>query len=102
MAPDRRSYISDDPEKLPQRIVNLTQVLTRAEVQHLSLRSTLIGSEAIVQNVLAAARQSETLIALGVELLAFSILGIRPTPEMAKALEAEAREELQRKSGSSC
>jgi hypothetical protein len=33
-----------------------------------------------------------------VELLAFSILGIRPTPEMAKALEAKAREELQRKS----
>jgi hypothetical protein len=98
LAPDRKSYRSDDPEKLPQRIVNISQVLTRAEVQHLSLRAALIGSEAIVQSVLAAARQSETLAALGVELLAFSILGIRPTPEMAKALEAEAREELQRKS----
>lgn len=98
LASDRKSYVSDDPEKLPQRIVNLSQVLTRAEVQHLSLRSALTGSEAIVQSVLAAARQSETLAALGVELLAFSILGIRPTPEMSKALEAEAREELQRKS----
>ncbi len=98
LAADRRSYVSDDPGKLSQRIVNLVQTLTRAEAQHLPLRSALTSSDAIVQNVLASARDSDLLSALGVELLAFSILGIRPTPEMAKALEAEAREELQRKS----
>jgi hypothetical protein len=47
---------------------------------------------------MAAAQGSEALVALGIQLLAFSILGVRPTPEMAKALEAQAREELQRKS----
>lgn len=97
LAADRKSYVSDDPEKLPQRIVNLMQVATRAQIQHMPLQAALGSSDAIVENVLASAHGSEALAALGVELLAFSILGIRPTPEMAKALEAEAREELQKR-----
>ena len=98
LAPNHKSYISDDPAKLPPRIINLVQVLTRAQVQRLPLRSALTSSDAIVESVMAAAQGSEALVALGIQLLAFSILGVRPTPEMAKALEAEAREELQRKS----
>jgi hypothetical protein len=35
---------------------------------------------------------------LGIEILGFSLLGIRPTPEIARALEAEAREALQGRS----
>jgi len=97
LATNHKSYVSEDPDKLPQRIVNLVQVLTRAEVQRLPLRSALTSSDAIVLSVMTAARESKALAALGVELLAFSILGIRPTPEMSKALEAEMREELQRK-----
>ena len=46
-----------------------------------------------MQTVLAA---SPTLAALGVELLGFSILAIKPVPETAKALEAEARERILR------
>jgi len=38
---------------------------------------------------------------LGVEPLAVTILAVRPTPEMARALEAEAREQLQREADSS-
>ena len=97
LAADRKSYISDDPDKLPQRIINLMQVATRAQIQHMPLQTALGSSDALVENVLASAHGSEALAALGVELLAFSILGIRPTPEMARALEAEAREELQKR-----
>jgi hypothetical protein len=97
LAANHKSYVSDDPEKLSQRVINLAQVLARAQVQRLQLRSALISSDAIVQGVTEAARASEALAALGVQLLAFSILGIRPTPEMSKALEAETREELQKK-----
>lgn len=97
LASDRKTYVSDDPEKLSQRIINLVQVLTRTRLQHMPLREALIGSDAIVESVKTAAESSEALAALGIQLLAFSILGIRPTPEMAKALEAEAREELQKK-----
>src|SRR4029450_433783 len=39
---------------------------------------------------------SPALQALGVEVLGFSVLAIKPVPETAKALEAEARERLLR------
>jgi hypothetical protein len=48
--------------------------------------------------VLAGLKSSEAVAQLGVEILNLSLLSIRPTPEMAKALEAEAREALQRRS----
>lgn len=38
------------------------------------------------------------MIQLGVEILNLAILSLKPTPDMAKALEAEAREALNRKS----
>ena len=49
-------------------------------------------------SVLAGLKSSEGVAQLGVEILNLSLLSIRPTPEMAKALEAEAREALRRRS----
>src|SRR5262249_31343678 len=45
----------------------------------------------------AGLNASETISALGLKVLGFAVVAIRPTPEMAKALEAEAREGLQKK-----
>ena len=89
-------YTSDDPEKLAQRIINLAQVLTRAEIQNLPLREALKNSEAIVASVTTNLSKGEALQALGVEVLTFTILAIKTTPEIARALEAEARETLLR------
>ena len=89
-------YISDDPQKLPQRLVNLVQVLVRAEIQHLPLREAIHASEALAAAVFSKLNQSQELSAMGVEVLAFTVQGIKPIPEMARALEAEAREELMR------
>jgi hypothetical protein len=89
-------YASEDPEKLSQRLVNLVQVLTRAEVQKRSLRDALRASDEIAVSVLALLQGSEALKALGVEAITLSVLAIRPAPETARALEAEAREALQR------
>jgi hypothetical protein len=91
-------YISEDPEKLPLRLVNLVQVLTRAEMQRRSLRDALRASDEAADAVLAQLQTSPALTALGVELIALSILAIKPTPESARALEAEAREAIQRQS----
>src|SRR5204863_3012579 len=52
----------------------------------------------MAQRVLAVLIASPALGALGVEVLGFSILAIKPVPETAKALEAEAREKLLRES----
>jgi hypothetical protein len=89
-------YVTEDPEKLPQRLVNLVQVLTRAEVQKRPLRDALRASDEIAVSVLELLQSSEALRALGVEAITLSVLAIRPNPETARALEAETREALQR------
>src|SRR6185503_16632336 len=91
------TYNSDDPRKLPERLIHVLQSLTRAIMQRLVLKDALVSSDAIVAEALAKLRESEAVSALGVEILTLSILGIQPTPETGRALEAEAREELQRR-----
>jgi len=93
----RRAYSSEDPRKLPERLIHTLQTLTRAITQRLALKDALITSDSIVAEALSKLRESEAVSALGVEILSLSILGIQPTPETGRALEAEAREALQRR-----
>jgi regulator of protease activity HflC (stomatin/prohibitin superfamily) len=90
------AFRSTDYRKLAERLVNTTQTQMRSETQTLSLREALTSSQTLSTTVLAALRASEAVRQLGVEIQTLSLLAIRPTPEMAKALEAEAREALQR------
>jgi regulator of protease activity HflC (stomatin/prohibitin superfamily) len=87
-------YISEDPELLKTRLVQAVQVLTRAVVQKKPLRQVLVSLDEIVGEVRKGLRGSAAVEMLGVEMLGVSILSIKPAPEMAKALEAEARERL--------
>jgi hypothetical protein len=89
-------YASDDPDKLPARITHAAQNAVRAEVQARPLRAVLLEADTIATKVQAAFVASPALAALGVEVLGFSVLAIKPVPETAKALEAEARERLLR------
>jgi SPFH domain / Band 7 family len=93
--PDGR-HAADDPDKLPLRIAHAAQTATRAEVQSRPLRTVLVEADAIALRVLAALVASPALEALGVQVQSFSLLAIKPMPETAKALEAEARERLLR------
>lgn len=95
--PVRRGYVSNDPEKLSQRISNIVQIETRGEIQKRSMEETLRESQAIAAEVLKRLRESTALAALGVELINVYFLSARPTPEVAKALEADYRETLLRK-----
>jgi hypothetical protein len=91
-------YASDAPQKLPLRITYAAQNAVRDEVQARPLRAVLLESDAIAARVRQALAASPALAALGVEMLGFSVLAIKPVPETAKALEAEARERLLRES----
>jgi regulator of protease activity HflC (stomatin/prohibitin superfamily) len=93
----RRAYTSEDPRKLPERLVHTLQTLTRSITQSLALKEALVSSDAIVAEALAHFRESEAVRTLGIEVLALSIIAIKPTPETSRALEAEAREALQRR-----
>lgn len=89
---------SEDDRKLAERLVHTTQTLMRSETQKLTLQEALTSGGALSAAVLGGLKSSEGMAQLGIEILNLSLLSIRPTPEMAKALEAEGREALQRRS----
>jgi hypothetical protein len=92
----RGRYRSDDPNKLEERLVHATQVRTRTFVQNQPLREVLVGSEGLLQSLMRDLQDAPSLARLGVEILDVAILSIVANPEMAKALQAEAREQLLR------
>jgi SPFH domain / Band 7 family len=96
LAPNGKQHISEDPKKLPQRLIAHTRVLASASLQLLPLREALGRSESLVASLRDKLREADVIKALGVEILDLSILAIKPTPETARALEAEAREQILR------
>src|SRR5438309_2245642 len=94
LMPNGRDYASEDPDKLAQRVINLVHVLARAELEKLPLREAIRAAAGIVQEVKKQLAASEEVASLGLEVLGFSLLAIKPTPETARALEAETREQL--------
>ncbi|CAG0946888.1 hypothetical protein ANRL1_03401 [Anaerolineae bacterium] len=91
-------YVSDDPQKLPQRVINVIKVITRTHVQKLTLREALKASDVLVQQVSTGLASSNEIASLGLDILGLAILAIKPNPETMRALEAEAREQLLRES----
>jgi hypothetical protein len=57
----------------------------------------MVSSDPLIGTLQSGLGNSDTVAALGVEILGLSILGISATPEMAKAFQAEAREEMLRR-----
>jgi hypothetical protein len=97
MDPATREYVSNDPDRLAQRITNVIQMETRIEIQKRSLEEVLSQFETIAAGVQARIKGSALLEPLGAELLNVYYIAAKPTPEVAKALEADYRETLLRK-----
>jgi hypothetical protein len=93
----RGRYRSSDAEKLNDRLVHAAQILARSFTQRHTLAELLVSSDALVQEMIEKIKASETVTMLGVEVLALSIVSIKAAPEMSKALQADAREQLLRK-----
>jgi hypothetical protein len=90
-------YVSDDPQKLSQRVIDQVRVVVRAVLQGMPLKAALTSGERLVAEVGDALRKAPTIDALGLDVLGLSVLAIKPKPETARALEAEAREDLLRR-----
>src|SRR5215472_14447524 len=84
--PKTRAYLSDDPEKLQQRIINLMQTHTRSGLRGRSLEEALSSAEPLARSVLEAMHKEEALAKMGVECLSIFFTSISSTPEMSKAL----------------
>ena len=87
-------YTGDGVEKLPVRLTNLVQVTLREKLQSLSIRQALASTAEFVGYVREKLKNAEAMQALGLEVIDFSILQISPNPDMGRALEASARENL--------
>ena len=90
-------YASGDPEKLPDRVMAVTQVLVQQAVQQTPLADVIRATGKIADLVQQGLRRNAEIAALGVEVLGLAIVGIKPTPETARALEATAREAILRR-----
>ncbi len=65
LGPDGESYVSDDPDKLPERVIHVINVLARAEFQKLPLREAIRASDELVKAVKAGLVASEEITSLG-------------------------------------
>ncbi len=92
----RQTYLAKDPDSLPARIANIVQMETRREIQSRTLEETLRQSQEIAAATLSHIREATLLDTLGVALTSLFFLSAKPTPEVAKALEAQYRETLLR------
>ncbi|MGX4804040.1 SPFH domain-containing protein [Bradyrhizobium guangdongense] len=94
LKPDGKTYETDDPEKLPERILGTVEVLAQQAIKELTLKDALQASDRIAEIIAGGLRGRADIEALGLEILGVSIRGIKPTPDTAKALEAQAREAI--------
>jgi regulator of protease activity HflC (stomatin/prohibitin superfamily) len=92
----KKQYIKNDFEKIQQRIINEAQTASASVIQRLNLKEALRQLEEIESEIFTSVQQSKTVKMLGLEVLSVNILGVTPNPEMARALEAQTRESLQK------
>lgn len=93
---DGVTYAAKDPEKLPERVVALAQVLVQQVIQQAPLAEAIRSAGKLAEAVLLGLRRNQGIAALGVEVLGLAILAVKPTPETGRALEAKAREAILR------
>ncbi len=92
----RRKYIKEDYEKIQQRIINEAQTASASVIQGLNVKEALRQLQEIENSILESVQKSKTVKMLGLEVMSVNVLGVTPNPEMARALEAQTRESLQK------
>ncbi|MCB0632718.1 MAG: SPFH domain-containing protein [Saprospiraceae bacterium] len=93
---DNGQYKKNDLEKLNQRIINEAQTSTSSYIHSINLKEAIRSAKMIEEKILEGLNTSQPVSMLGVEILGANILAVKATPEMARALEAETREMLQK------
>ena len=88
-------YVSDDIEKLTQRLVNEAQTSISTFVHQCTLKEVLSKFTEVESELLEGLKNSAVISSLGIEIMSVSVLGISADPETMRALEAQTREALQ-------
>ena len=92
LARDGQKYLSEDPQRLGDRVTMQAEVIIQQAVQALELKQALRSSALIARTAQQELAAQPEIEALGLEILGVSVMAVKPTPDIARALEAEARE----------
>jgi regulator of protease activity HflC (stomatin/prohibitin superfamily) len=95
--PQSKTFLADGFQKLPEHILQLIKGKTRNIVQGASLQDILVMGDSLAEILMELLAPDDLQASMGVELRNIYITSIRPTPEIAKALEAQYREQLLQK-----
>ncbi|HDP80102.1 MAG TPA: membrane protease subunit, stomatin/prohibitin, partial [Spirochaetes bacterium] len=90
------NYLKNDIEKLDQRLINEAQTAAGVYVQGLGMKEAIGSAKAIEGKISEGLSSSMAVQMLGIQPLSVLVLGVSPSPEMARALEAQTRESLQK------
>ena len=85
------TYASDEPEKLPLRVLNAVKAQFRGMLQELDLKGLLQATEQLAHSARQRLASAPAIRELGLQIIDLSILAVKPTPETARALQ-EARD----------
>src|SRR3989344_1666784 len=92
--PHSKNYLSEDPMKLPEHLVQIIRANSRRIVQTSKLEPLLVMGEELSDKVTAGISGLKVIPDLGLELNLIYFSSIVAPPEIAKALGAEYRENL--------
>lgn len=92
LARNGQTYVSEDPTRLGDRVAMQVEVIVQQAVQALELKQALRSSALLARTAQEELATRAEVIALGLDILGVSIMAVKPTPDIARALEAEARE----------
>jgi regulator of protease activity HflC (stomatin/prohibitin superfamily) len=92
------SYITDDPRKLPERLINLALVATKSAMKSLPLKKALASGDIFATSIFNSLGADAMVADLGVEVLSVTVAAVKPNAETARALEAQTREQILRES----
>lgn len=92
---ENKKYLSEDFEKLEQRLINEAQAAVSSFVLKMNLRDAITSIGPVEQEIINGLGASKVVNTLGLEILSVNVFDVKASPEMAKALEAQTREALQ-------
>lgn len=90
------NYLSDDPDKIEERVLRSVQVSVRNQIERRQLREALTCAKVLTDELKKDLDNVGALTSLGIEINDVALTAIVPNPETGKALEAEVRESLLR------
>lgn len=92
--PVTKAYMTEDDNKLPDNILQLTRGRIRNVVQNTPLERLLLMGDELAHDVTEKLRGEAIVDEMGIDFRTIYFGSILPTPEIAKALEAKYRESL--------